>query len=85
MKKIYKFFQYKIDLKRKRRQHPFSVLHKGTSSKGEVTEQFATVLKSLWSLQYDPEISIRFKSLVEKHACQYKGNNQVSCNRPSRL
>lgn len=26
--------------------------------------------------QYDPEISIRFKSLVEKHASQFKGNNQ---------
>jgi len=32
---------------------------------------------SLFSyLQYDPEISIRFKSLVEKHASQFKGNNQ---------
>ena len=41
--------------------------------RGEVTEQLATLLKSLWSLQYDPEISVRFKSLVEKHASQYKG------------
>ena len=45
-------------------------------SKGEVTEQLATMLKSLWSLQYDPEISIRFKSLVDKHASQYKGGRQ---------
>lgn len=75
--KFYLFFQYKSDLKRKRRQHPLKGLHKGTNNKGEVTEQLATVLKSLWSLQYDPEVSIRFKSLVEKHASQYKGNNQV--------
>ena len=45
-------------------------------SRGEVTEQLATLLKSMWSLQYDPEISIRFKSLVEKHASQYKGSSQ---------
>ena len=44
--------------------------------KGEVTEQLATLFKSLWSLQYDPEISIRFKSLVDKHASQYKGGRQ---------
>lgn len=44
--------------------------------RGEVTEQLATLLKSLWSLQYDPEISVRFKSLVEKHASQYKGGSQ---------
>ena len=48
----------------------------GMGSKGEVTEQLATMLKSLWSLQYDPEISIRFKSLVDKHASQYKGGRQ---------
>ena len=46
------------------------------SRNGEVTEQLATLLKSLWSLQYDPEISIRFKSLVEKNASQYKGGSQ---------
>ena len=30
--------------------------------KGEITEQLAMVLKSLWSLQYDPEISDKFKA-----------------------
>ena len=44
-----------------------------TMGKGEITEQLATLLKSLWSLQYDPEISDKFKSLVDKYGSQYKG------------
>ena len=81
---------YKGDLKRKKKlQASLTALYKrgtngGTGNngasdfcgRGEVTEQLATLLKSLWSLQYDPEISIRFKSLVEKHASQYKGGSQ---------
>ncbi len=70
--------QYKSDLRRKRRR-PYNVaatFNKRAGGKGEVTEQLATLLKSLWSLQYDPEISIRFKSLVDKHASQYKGSSQ---------
>ena len=42
----------------------------------QVTEQLATLLKSLWSLQYDPEISDKFKSLVDKYGSQYKGGSQ---------
>ena len=45
------YLQYKSDLKRKRRLHALSALQKGASCKGEVTEQLACVLKSLWSLQ----------------------------------
>ncbi len=76
---------YKSDLKRKKKLTALTALYKRTStsgassdfcSRGEVTEQLATLLKSLWSLQYDPEISIRFKSLVEKNASQYKGGSQ---------
>ena len=71
---------YKGDLKRKKKLQTLTALYKRNASelcgKGEVTEQLATLLKSLWSLQYDPEISIRFKSLVEKHASQYKGGSQ---------
>lgn len=76
---------YKSDLRRKKKHlsSALTALYKrnGASptdfcSRGEVTEQLATLLKSLWSLQYDPEISIRFKSLVEKHASQYKGGSQ---------
>jgi ubiquitin carboxyl-terminal hydrolase 31 len=66
--------QYKSDLKRRKRLGAFA---KATGTgKGEVTEQLATLLKSLWSLQYDPEISDKFKSLVDKYGSQYKGGNQ---------
>ena len=73
---------YKGDLKRKKKLQALTALYKRSTNstdfcgRGEVTEQLATLLKSLWSLQYDPEISIRFKSLVEKHASQYKGGSQ---------
>ncbi|QQP42081.1 Ubiquitin carboxylterminal hydrolase 31like [Caligus rogercresseyi] len=44
---------------------------------GEITEQLATLLKSLWSLEYTPEISVKFKALIEKYGgAQYKGNAQ---------
>ena len=69
--------QYKSDLRKKRRIANLTSFNKRmAANKGEVTEQLATLLKSLWSLQYDPEISIRFKSLVDKHASQYKGGSQ---------
>jgi ubiquitin carboxyl-terminal hydrolase 31 len=67
--------QYKADLKRRRRLLPFSAGGKTAAAataagagnngggRGELTEQLALVLKSLWSLQYDPEISDKFKSL----------------------
>lgn len=67
--------QYKSDLRRKRRIPNVTSFNK-QPNRGEITEQLATLLKSLWSLQYDPEISIRFKSLVDKHASQYKGGSQ---------
>ena len=62
--------QYKTDLKRRKRLSAFSRAH--SAGRGELTEQFATLIKSLWSLQYDPEISDRFKSLVDKYGSQYK-------------
>ena len=66
--------QYKNDLKRRRRVSAFTRAH--ATGRGELTEQFATLIKSLWSLQYDPEISDRFKSLVDKYGSQYKGGSQ---------
>jgi len=66
--------QYKSDLRRRRRL-AFTKTPT-TMGKGEITEQLAMVLKSLWSLQYDPEISDKFKALVDKYGSQYKGGNQ---------
>ncbi|XP_055876421.1 uncharacterized protein LOC106075636 isoform X2 [Biomphalaria glabrata] len=46
------------------------------SNHGEVTEQLARLLKSLWSGKYTSEISKEFKSVVGKVNAQYKGDHQ---------
>ncbi|KAH9513173.1 Ubiquitin carboxyl-terminal hydrolase 31 [Bulinus truncatus] len=43
---------------------------------GEVTEQLAKLLKSLWTGKYSDEISKEFKSVVGKVNAQYKGDHQ---------
>lgn len=63
--------QYKIDLSRRNKLNS-----KKYGTKGEVTEQLAILLKSIWSCQYSPEISNQFKLVVDKYGSQYRGNNQ---------
>lgn len=63
--------QYKVDLSRRNKLNS-----KKYGTKGEVTEQLALLLKSIWSCQYDPEISNKFKLVVDKYGSQYRGNNQ---------
>ena len=46
----------------------------GTSA--NVTEQFALLLKCLWSGQYNPVVSSRFKKVVGQTAEQYQGSAQ---------
>ena len=61
---------YKIDLKRIR-------LHsKISGSKGELTESFVELLRSLWHRKYHPDLSLKFKQLVAKHGTQYDGYDQ---------
>lgn len=62
---------YRIDLQRHNKLHA-----KKYGTKGEVTEQFALFLKSLWSCQYTSDISSKFKTLVAKYGHQYEGNEQ---------
>lgn len=45
-------------------------------TRGEVTDQLASLLKSLWSNQHLPDISYKFKQLVAKYGSQYEGSNQ---------
>lgn len=45
-------------------------------SSTNVTEQFALLLKCLWSGQYSPVVSSRFKDVVGKSAEQYQGSAQ---------
>lgn len=63
--------QYKIDLSRRNKLNS-----KKYGTKGEVTEQLAVLLKSIWSCQYNPDISNQFKVVVDKYGSQYRGNNQ---------
>lgn len=65
------FDQYKVDMSRRNK---FNSKKYGT--KGEVTEQLAVLLKSIWSCTYNPEISNQFKLIVDKYGTQYRGNNQ---------
>ncbi|XP_054168355.1 ubiquitin carboxyl-terminal hydrolase 31-like [Oppia nitens] len=45
-------------------------------TKGELTEQLALLLKSLWSCMYSSEISSKFKTLMAKYSAQYEGSEQ---------
>ncbi|XP_014283292.1 ubiquitin carboxyl-terminal hydrolase 31 isoform X1 [Halyomorpha halys] len=63
--------QYKADLSRRNK-----INSKKHGTKGEVTQHLALLLKSIWSCQYDPEISNKFKLIVDKYGSQFRGNNQ---------
>nr|XP_054390382.1 ubiquitin carboxyl-terminal hydrolase 31-like [Pongo abelii] len=43
---------------------------------GEVTEQLAHLVRALWTLEYIPQHSRDFKTIVSKNALQYQGNSQ---------
>lgn len=62
---------FKTDLVRHNKLHA-----KKYGTRGEVTEQLALLLKSLWSNQYSAEISCKFKQLVAKYGRQYEGSDQ---------
>ncbi|XP_055926953.1 ubiquitin carboxyl-terminal hydrolase 31-like [Argiope bruennichi] len=62
---------FKIDLLRRNKTHS-----KRYGTRGEVTEQLAALLKSLWSCQYYGNISNKFKHSVAKYGNQYEGNEQ---------
>merc|ERR1711911_157983 len=45
-------------------------------TKGEITEQLAGLLKALWSSQYEPEMTFKLKSVIDKYGIQYRGAAQ---------
>jgi len=63
--------QYRADLCRRSKANA-----KKFGTKGEVTEQLALTLKSIWSRQYTSEVSSQFKSYVEKYGTHFRGNDQ---------
>ncbi|XP_075035630.1 ubiquitin carboxyl-terminal hydrolase 31 isoform X2 [Mixophyes fleayi] len=47
-----------------------------SQDRGEVTEQLAKLLRSLWTLEYTPQHSREFKTIVSRNALQYRGTSQ---------
>ncbi|XP_078021305.1 ubiquitin carboxyl-terminal hydrolase 43a [Epinephelus lanceolatus] len=45
-------------------------------ARGEVTEQLASLVRGLWTLEYTPQLSVEFKSIVAKYGSQFRGNSQ---------
>ncbi|XP_029102460.1 ubiquitin carboxyl-terminal hydrolase 43a isoform X2 [Scleropages formosus] len=43
---------------------------------GEVTQQLAALIRALWTLEYTPQLSVDFKSVVAKYGSQFRGNSQ---------
>lgn len=64
--------QYRTDLNRKGRL----VSARKFGTRGEVTEQLAGLLKALWSSQYEPEMTFKLKSVIDKYGAQYRGAAQ---------
>ncbi|XP_051567992.1 ubiquitin carboxyl-terminal hydrolase 43-like isoform X2 [Myxocyprinus asiaticus] len=49
---------------------------KSEEVRGEVTEKLASLVRALWTLDYTPQLSVDFKSVVSKYGSQFKGNAQ---------
>ena len=64
--------QYQSDLNRRSRLN----VRKFGGTKGEITEQLAELLKALWSSQYEPEMTFKLKSVIDKYGTQYRGAAQ---------
>lgn len=63
--------QYKSDLKNVRKDRS-----KKYGTGGELAEQVAVLIRSLWTNHYDVSMTKRLKDIMCKHASQYKGNEQ---------
>ena len=63
--------QYKIDMKNCRKDRS-----KKYGTKGEVTEQLALIIKSLWTGTYTPDMTKTLKEVISKYGSQYKGSVQ---------
>ncbi|XP_003746456.1 ubiquitin carboxyl-terminal hydrolase 2 [Galendromus occidentalis] len=63
--------RYQVDLLYSKKSN-----RKKYGTKGEVTEQLALLIKSLWSSTMYPDISAKFKTLVGKYGPQYQGSEQ---------
>ncbi|XP_052872061.1 ubiquitin carboxyl-terminal hydrolase 43 [Anopheles cruzii] len=62
---------YKADLKRRNK-----INAKKFGTKGELTEQLALVLKSLWTCRDAPDYSSNFKAVVDRYGSQFRSSTQ---------
>ncbi|XP_030589090.1 ubiquitin carboxyl-terminal hydrolase 43a [Archocentrus centrarchus] len=67
--------QYKSDICRQRVNGELRG-EESQTARGEVTEQLASLVRALWTLEYTPQLSVEFKSIVAKYASQFRGNSQ---------
>ncbi|XP_053550373.1 ubiquitin carboxyl-terminal hydrolase 31 [Bombina bombina] len=68
--------QYRESDDSENNQNPSPLPSPGAQDRGEVTEQLAKLLRSLWTLEYTPQHSREFKTVVSKNAHQYRGTSQ---------
>ncbi|XP_016304425.1 LOW QUALITY PROTEIN: ubiquitin carboxyl-terminal hydrolase 43-like [Sinocyclocheilus anshuiensis] len=64
--------QYKCELNERR----INGMMRNEEVRGEVTEKLASLVRALWTLDYTPQLSVEFKSVVSKYGSQFKGNAQ---------
>ncbi|XP_038569699.1 ubiquitin carboxyl-terminal hydrolase 43a [Micropterus salmoides] len=67
--------QYKSDISHRRVNGEVRGEERQTA-RGEVTEQLASLVRALWTLEYTPQLSVDFKSTVAKYSSQFRGNSQ---------
>ncbi|CAJ1053604.1 ubiquitin carboxyl-terminal hydrolase 43a [Xyrichtys novacula] len=69
--------QYKSDIASHRRLNGEALRgDEHQTNRGEVTEQLASLVRALWTLEYTPQLSVEFKSIVAKYGSQFRGNSQ---------
>uniref|UniRef100_A0A3Q3WJD6 ubiquitinyl hydrolase 1 n=1 Tax=Mola mola TaxID=94237 RepID=A0A3Q3WJD6_MOLML len=67
--------RYKLDLGQTR-MNGVVRSNEARSANGEVTEQLASLVRALWTLEYIPQLSVDFKTIVSKYGSQFRGNSQ---------
>ncbi|XP_072298554.1 ubiquitin carboxyl-terminal hydrolase 43-like [Eucyclogobius newberryi] len=65
--------RYKLDLSR---IYGTRKVEEAGQVKGEVTEQLAALVRAMWTLEYTPQLSVDFKTIVSKYGAQFRGNAQ---------
>ncbi|KAK3519907.1 hypothetical protein QTP70_006660 [Hemibagrus guttatus] len=68
---------YKMDIGESMPNHAEKVRSEDAHlATGEVTQQLAALVRALWTLEYTPQLSVEFKTIVSKYGSQFRGNSQ---------